>query len=137
MNTVKTIRYELENSDGDYEIVARRRQHSRRSDCVCTAEFLENLQKKVLEDPGIGITALLRELNALASITKPTLTEDLRSYSYKHHKGQLLTEKACENRLTKGKILLIKVKHPAEPRAIWFFSDEKNVCQNKKTQHAE
>ena len=51
LNTVKTIRHELENCDGDYQAVARRKQHNRRSDCVRTAEFLENLQKKVFEDP--------------------------------------------------------------------------------------
>ena len=33
LNTVRTIRHELENSDGDYEAVARIKQHSRRSDC--------------------------------------------------------------------------------------------------------
>ena len=46
LNTVRTIRYELENCNGGYEAVARRKQHSRRSVCVPTAEFLENLQKK-------------------------------------------------------------------------------------------
>ena len=63
LNTAKTIRCELENRDGDYEAVARRKQHNRRSDYTCTAEFLENLQKKVLEDPGIRIIALSCELN--------------------------------------------------------------------------
>ena len=43
-----------------------------------------------------------------------------------------VTEKARENRLTKGKKLLSKVKHPAEPQTIWFFSDEKNICQDQK-----
>ena len=47
-------------------------------------------------------------------------------------RGQLLTLKASENRLTKGKNLLSKEKHPAEPRTIWFFPDEKNFCQDQK-----
>ena len=51
LNTVKTIRQELKNCNGNYETAARRKQNNRRSDCICTAEFLENLQKKVLEDP--------------------------------------------------------------------------------------
>ena len=46
MNTVITIRHELEYCDGEYEAVAGRKQHNRRSDCVRTAEFLKNLQKK-------------------------------------------------------------------------------------------
>ena len=40
LNTVKTIRQEVEDCDGDYEAVARRKKHNRRSDCVRTAEFL-------------------------------------------------------------------------------------------------
>ena len=34
LNTVKIIRHRLENCNGDYEAVARRKQHNRRSDCV-------------------------------------------------------------------------------------------------------
>ena len=75
LNTIKTIRHELENCDGDYEAVARRKQQNGRSDCIRTAEFLENQQKKVLEDPGIGIRALSRELNVSASAMKLALNE--------------------------------------------------------------
>ena len=63
---------------------------------------------------------------------KLALNEDLRYYSYKCHRGLMLTEKAHENRLTKGKKLLSKVKHPAEPQTIWFFSDQINFCQDQK-----
>ena len=121
LNTVKSIRHELMNCDGDYEAVARRKQHNRRSDYTCTAEFLENLQRNVLEDPGIAIRALSHELNASATIVKLALNEDLHYYSYKCHIGQLLTEKARENRLTKGKKLLSKVKHPVEPQSGSFL----------------
>ena len=151
LNTVKTIRHEMENCDGDYKAVARRRQHNRRSDCdgdyeavagrkqhnrrsdcVCTAEFLKDLDKKVFKKTGIGIRTLLCELNVSGSTMKLALNEDLRYYSYKRRRGQQLTEKARENRLTKGKKLLSKVKHPAEPQTIWFFFDEKNFCQDQK-----
>ena len=90
LNTVRTIRHELENCHGDYEAVARRKRHSRRSDYVCTAEFLKNLQNNVLEDPGIRIRALSCELNVLASTMKLALNEDLHYYSYKRHRGELL-----------------------------------------------
>ena len=102
------------------------------SDCICTAEFLKNQQKKVLEDQGIRIRALSCEFIASASTMKLALNEDLHHYSCKLHRGQPFTEKARENRLTKEKKLLIKVKHPAEPQTIWFFSDEKNFCQDQK-----
>ena len=83
LSIVRTIRHVLENSDGKYEAVARRKQHSRRSDCVPTAEFLENLQKKVMEDPGIGIRVVSRDLDVSASTMKLAFNEDLRYYSYK------------------------------------------------------
>ena len=132
LNTVRTIRHELGNCDGNYEAVARRKQHNGRSDCVHTAEFLKNLQKKVLEDPCIRIRVLSHELNVSASTMKLALNEDLRYHSYKHRRGQLLTEKAHENRLTKGNKLLNKVKHPAEPQTIWLFSDENNFYRDQK-----
>ena len=132
LNTVKTIRHELENCDGDYAAVAGRKQHTRRPDLVCTAESLKNMQKKVKEHPGIGARALSCELNVSASTMKPSLNEEPRYYSYKCHKGQLLTENAHENRLTNGKKLLSIVKHPAEPQTIWSFSDEKNFCLDQK-----
>ncbi|KAL1110096.1 hypothetical protein AAG570_008173 [Ranatra chinensis] len=77
LNTVKTIRHELETCNGDYEYVARRKIPSRRSDCVRTAEFLANLQEQVLKNPGIGIRALSREMNVAASTMKLALNEDL------------------------------------------------------------
>ena len=132
LNTVEIIRHGQENCDGDYEAVDRRKQHNRRLDCVHTVEFLKNLHKKVLEDPDIRIMALSREFNVSTSTMKLALNEDLRYYQYKRHIGQLLTEKARENCLTKGKKLLSKVIHPAEPQTMWFFSDEKNFCQDQQ-----
>ena len=68
------------------------------------------------------IRSLSRELNVSTSTTKLALNEDLRYYSYKRHSGELLTEKARENCLTKGKKCRKKVKHPQ------ISSDEKNFC---------
>ena len=86
----------------------------------------------MLRSPGIEILALAREMNASSSTMKLALNEDIRYYSYKRRKGQLLTEKARENRLTKANKLLSKAKHPAEPQTIWFFFDEKKFCQDQK-----
>lgn len=110
LNTVKTIRHELETCNGDYEDVARRKIPSRRSDCVRTAEFLAKLQEQVLKNPGIGIRALSREMNVAASTMKLALNEDLRYYSYKRRKGQLLTEKFL--RLHQSKCLASKLPRP-------------------------
>ena len=53
-------------------------------------------------------------MNVSASTVKLALNEDLRYHSYKRRRGQLLTEKVRENRLTKRKKLPSRVKHPAE-----------------------
>ena len=90
------------------------------------------MQINVLEDPGIRIRALSRVLNVSVSTVKLALNEDLRCYSYKRRRGQLLTEKARQNRFTKGMKPLSNVKHTAEPQTIGFFSDEKNFCQDQK-----
>ena len=68
-------------------------------------------------------------MNVSASTRKLALNEDLCCYSYKCRRCKLLTEKVRENRLTKGKKLLRKVKHSAEPQAILFFSNDKKHAE--------
>lgn len=63
----KTSGHEL-NCNGDCEDVARRKVHNRQSDYVYKAKFIKNLQKKVLEDPGLRIQALTCELNVSPTI---------------------------------------------------------------------
>ena len=63
LNNAKTIRHDSENSDVDYKAVDRGKQHNIRSGSVRTAEFLEDLQKRVLEDSSNGIRVLSHELN--------------------------------------------------------------------------
>ena len=57
--------------------------------------------------------------------------EDIRYKSYAMRTEQLLTEKAKKKRESRGKKLLNKLKHPLEPDMLWFFSDEKNFCQDQ------
>ena len=131
VNTVKAVRRDMDSCNGDYEAVASRKGHSRRSDCVRTPEFIQQLQDKVMENPSKGIRALAREMGVGDATMKLDLNEDLRYHSYKRRKGQILTANAKENRLTKAKKLLNKLTHPVEPGMIWFFSDEKNFCQDQ------
>ena len=46
-------------------------------------------------------------------------------------KGQLLTAKAKEKQLKYCQKLLNKLKHRLQRNMIWFFSDEKNFCQDQ------
>ena len=52
--------------------------------------------EKVLDDPGIGISAVIRELNVSASNIMLVLNDNIRCYSHTHHRGQLLTEKSVK-----------------------------------------
>ncbi|QQP52414.1 Uncharacterized protein FKW44_004561 [Caligus rogercresseyi] len=124
-NTVKSIRSELEESNNDYEKVVERKKGKRHSDFLRTPEFVEKLQKKVQEDPSKSCTKLAEELGV-------GNTTDLRYHFYKRRKGQILTEKAQENRFNKALKLLNKLKHPVHNETLWFFSDEKNFTQDQK-----
>ncbi|KAL1116254.1 hypothetical protein AAG570_005749 [Ranatra chinensis] len=105
MNTVKTIRHELETCNGDYEDVARSELPA--DDLIAfVQQNSSKICRNVLKNPGIGIRASSREMNVAASTMKLALNEDLRHYSCKRRKGQLLTEKAREKRLISAKKLL-------------------------------
>ena len=45
--------------------------------------------------------------------------------------GQLLTQATKDRRLLNSTKLLNKLKHPKESNMLWFFSDEKNFCQDQ------
>ncbi|QQP40452.1 Uncharacterized protein FKW44_014491 [Caligus rogercresseyi] len=131
-NTVKSIRSELEESNNNYEKVVERKKGKRRSDFLRTPEFVEKLQKKVQEDPSKSCTKLAEELGVGNTTVRVCINEDLRYHFYKRRKGQILTEKAQENRFNKALKLLNKLKHPVHNETLWFFSDEKNFTQDQK-----
>ena len=131
-NTVKSIRSELKETNDDYEAVVQRKKGSRRSNTFRTPDFLDELKNKVEEDPTKSFTQLAEELGVKSTTINRAINEDLRYTSYRRRKGQILTEKAKENRRTKARKLLNKLKKPLEPNMLWFFSDEKNFCQDQK-----
>ena len=57
--------------------------------------------------------------------------EDLRCKSYRMQTGQLLTQATKDRKLLNSTKLLNKLKHPKESNMLWFFSDEKNFCQDQ------
>ncbi|QQP49659.1 Uncharacterized protein FKW44_010409 [Caligus rogercresseyi] len=111
-NTVKTIRSELEESNNEYEKVVERMKGKRRSDSLRTPEFVEKLQKLVTEDPSKSSTKLAEELGVGNTTIQVCIKEDLRYNFYKRRKGQILTEKAQQNRLSKAQKLLNKLIWP-------------------------
>ena len=119
LNTAKAIRSELGENSDDYEAVAARKPHSQRRDCVRIDAFLADLQARVMENPGIGIRPLAREMRLAPYTMKMAQNDDLRYFSNKRQRGQLLTEKGRERRLGNAKKLLNLLKHPVEPSTLW------------------
>lgn len=129
---VQNVRRELEDSGFDYEATAKRKTHRRRSDAVRTPDFAEEIQKVIDEDPSKSMRAIAREKGVDESVVRQVVHEDIRYFSYKMRKGQFLSQKMQEKRLKHAKKLLNKLKHPLKPNMLWFFSDEKNFCQDQK-----
>ena len=125
------IRKELEDSGGDFEAVAKRSSHQKRSDCLRSCNFVDNVKNMIETDPGKSMRSIARDMGRSEGLVRKCVSEDLRYKSYKMRKGQLLTPKAQEKRLRHCKKLLNKLKHPLMPNMLWFFSDEKNFCQDQ------
>ena len=87
------VKNQLEKSGGDYEAVAKRFDHQRRSDCLRTAKFINCVKNAINKDPGKSIAKDMRTSEALI---RRCVSEDLRYKSYKMKKSQLLTIKAKE-----------------------------------------
>ncbi|QQP48524.1 Uncharacterized protein FKW44_008881, partial [Caligus rogercresseyi] len=119
-NTVKSIRSELEDSNNDYEKVVERKKGERQA------------PEEGAGDPSKSCTKLAEELGVGNTTVRVCINEDLRYHFYKRRKGQILTEKAQENRFNKALKLLNKLKHLVHNETLWFFSDEKNFTQDQK-----
>ena len=94
--------------------------------------FISKVESEISRDPSMSIASLARKFDVDRKTMSRCISEDLRCKSYRLQTGQFLSEKMREKRLNKSKKLLNKLKKPKEPNMIWFFSDEKNFCQDQK-----
>lgn len=131
LRTIQRIRKHLTDSIYAIEDVAVRKLQDRSKQRVRSVNFIKDMQKLVENDPSISIHQISRQLGQSYSTVRKCLNEDLRYKSYKMRTGQLLTENTKEKRVVKSKKLLDKLKHPQEQKLLWFFSDEKNFCQDQ------
>ena len=90
LNTMKAIRSELGEYSDDDEALAARKPHSQRRDCVRTDAFLTDLQARVMENPGIGIRPLAREMGVAPS-TRKMAHAGHRREALDHESGQRQT----------------------------------------------
>ena len=134
LSTVNTVREELETCEGKAQAVACQTQHRNRFDAVRSPDFVQELQKKVLEDPGKEIRSLVREKNVRLVTNEAVSCHWMNSSATPPTRGakaQRLTARAQDDHLKKARKLLNKPKHPEEPGTLGFFSEKRTFCQDQ------
>jgi inhibitor of nuclear factor kappa-B kinase subunit alpha len=118
-------------SENQEEYSASRKEHSRRSDCKRSAEFVDTVSKKIEENPGKSMRNLAKEMGVHHKTISKTVKDDLEMKSYALRTAHLLTEPLKESREFKAAALLNNMKHETAG-LLRFFSDEKNFDQDQK-----
>jgi hypothetical protein len=96
-----------------------------------TKEWIKRLQDLIDIDPTRSASYLAEKMGCGTTTIKAAIKEDLQSRAYRRRTGQFLSQKLMDRRLLKCTKLLNMLKHPKEPGMLWFFSDEKNFCQDQ------
>ena len=94
-------------------------------------EFINNVRDIMETTPDRSFRSIAKDLNVSDFTIRQCVNEDLRCKSYRLQTGQFLSEGMKNRRLEKSVKLLNKLKHPKDPDMLWFFSDEKNFCQDQ------
>ena len=108
------VKNQLGKSGDDYEAVAKRSDHQKRSDCLRTPKFFNRVKNAIDKDPGKSMHMIAKDMRTSELLIRRRVPEDLRYKSYKTKKGQLLTAKAKEKRLKHCQKLLNNLKHPLQ-----------------------
>lgn len=83
------VRNELKASGGDVLSVAKRKKHSKRSDVVRTAEFIQQVQDIIINDPRKSMRAIAKQLNVAETTIRRVVHEDiLRDHERTVHSRQ-------------------------------------------------
>lgn len=131
LRTIQRIRKQLVDSNYDVQLVGNRKIQDRQEQRVRNPKFIKDVKQVVDNDPCISMREISRQKGTCDSTIRLCMKEDICYKSYKMRKGQLLTKKLKMSRLMKSKQLLQKIKNPLKPKMLWFFSDEKNFCQDQ------
>ena len=131
IRTVQRLRAQLNASDDPLEVVEQKPMAEDTARKTRTKEFIEKVQAIIDETPQQPIRLIARDLGVLHTIVNARVKEDLKCSSFRRQTSQILTEKTNNLWLIKSVRLLNKLKHPKKPNMLWFFSDEKNFCQDQ------
>ena len=75
---VRKVRNQLEKSGGDYEAVAKRFDHQRRSDCLRTAKTINRVKNAIDKDSGKLMRAITKDMRTSEALIQRCVSEDLR-----------------------------------------------------------
>ena len=131
IRTVQRFRAQLNTSDDPLEVVERKPKAEDTARETRTKELIKKVQAIIDETPQRSIRQIARDLGVSNTTVNACVKEDLKCKSYRRQTSQILTEKTKILRLIKSDRLLNKLKHPKKPNMLWFFSDEKNFCQDQ------
>ena len=77
------VRNQLKKSGGDYEAMAKRSDHQRRSDCLRTAKFINSVKNVIDKDLSKSMRAIAKDMRSSEALIRRCVSEDLRCKSYK------------------------------------------------------
>ena len=128
---VQRLRAQLNASDDPLEVVERKPKAEDTARKTPTKEFIEKVQAIIDKTPQRPIRQIARCLGVSRTTVNSCVKEDLQGRFYRRQTTKILTEKTKNLRQIKSVRLLNKLKHPKKPNMLWFFSDEKNFCQDQ------
>ena len=128
---VQHLRAQLNASDNPLEVVEWNPKVVDTARKTWTKELIKKVQTIIDETPKRPLWQIAWDLGVSHTTVNACVKEDLKCRSYRCQTSQILTEKTKNLRLIKSVTLLNKLKHPKKPNMLWFFSDEKNFCQNQ------
>ena len=131
IRTVQRLSAQLNASDAPLEVVEWKPKAEDTARKTRTKEFIEKVQAIIDEAPQWPIRQIAIDLGISHTTVIACVKEDLKCRSYRRQTSQILTEKTNNLWLIKSVRLLNRQKHPKKPNMLWFFSDEKNFCQDQ------
>ena len=130
MRTIQHTRKKLEESKDPCGVITRGPKSLDNCQKSRDADFFKTVEAMIDINPSKSMRSMAAELGVDKRTIQRCVDEDLRCKSYQMQTGQLLTQATKDRRLLNSIKLLNKLKHPKEYNMLWFFSDEKNFCQD-------
>jgi hypothetical protein len=128
---VNQLRKALTETRDPRQVVSRALRAPMASRKVRSMELIGNIRGILEATPDRSFRSIAKELNVSHATVISCVNKDLWCKSYCMQTGQFMSEAMKARRLLKSVKLLNKLKHPKDPGMLWFFSDEKNCCQDQ------